>query len=100
VIVVAVNHGTMPRTIPLRAEASDGVKHLSNVLVVESNAPLVWLGDIIAEPDWLPLTNVVSIGDLLLSLGLAAWVFLAALDGRQKRRTPPESLPHLASRPG
>ena len=60
----------MPRTIPIDADASDGVDHLSNVFAVESNAPLIWLGDIIAEPDWLPLTNVVSIGDLLLSLGL------------------------------
>lgn len=99
VLVVTVNHGTMPRTIPLRADASDGVEHLSNVRVVDSDAPLVWLGDIIAEPDWLPLANVVSVGDLLLSLGLAAWVFLATLPGRRKHRTPNSSI-SLASPPG
>ena len=36
---------------------------------------LAWLGDTILEPSWLPLANVVSIGDLLLSTGLAWWAF-------------------------
>jgi hypothetical protein len=89
VLVVTVNGGSMPRTIPIAAEAPDSADHLSNVFAVESDAPLIWLGDVIAEPDWLPRTNAVSIGDLLLSTGIAGWVFLAALDGRQKRRLSP-----------
>ena len=100
VLVVTVNGGAMPRTIPLQADAPDGAERLSNVFVVESNAPLIWLGDVIAQPDWLPLTNAVSIGDLLLSTGLAGWVFLAALDGRQKRRSPARTLAHNAGPPG
>ena len=86
VLVVSVNGGAMPRTIPIAADAADSVDHLSNVFAVETDVPLLWLGDVIAEPDWLPRTNVVSIGDLLLSTGIAGWVFLAALDGKQKRR--------------
>ena len=91
VLVVTVNGGSMPRTVPLATDASDGVDHLSNVFAVESDAPLIWLGDVIAEPDWLPRTNAVSIGDLMLSAGIAGWVFLAALDGRQKRRLSPSA---------
>lgn len=91
VLVVTVNGGAMPRTIPIAADAPDSVDHLSNVFAVEADVPLLWLGDVIAEPDWLPRTNVVSIGDLLLSTGIAGWVFLAALDGRQKRRLSPSA---------
>jgi Family of unknown function (DUF5317) len=36
---------------------------------------LAWLGDIFPEPAWLPRANVVSIGDLVLATGIAAWVF-------------------------
>jgi hypothetical protein len=86
VLVVTVNGGAMPRTIPIDADAPDGVDHLSNVFASESDAPLIWLGDVIAEPDWLPRSNAVSIGDLLLSTGLAGWVFLAALEGTKRRR--------------
>jgi hypothetical protein len=89
ILVVTVNGGAMPRTVPMAADAPDSVDHLSNVFAVESDAPLIWLGDVIAEPDWLPRTNAVSVGDLLLSTGLAAWVFLAALEGRPKRRLSP-----------
>jgi len=91
ILVVTVNGGAMPRTIAIAPDVSDGVEHLSNVVAVESNAPLIWLGDVIAEPDWLPRTNAVSVGDLLLSTGIAGWVFLAAFDGRQKRRLTPSA---------
>ena len=100
VLVVTVNGGAMPRTIPLQADAQDAAEHLSNVFVVESAAPLIWLGDVIAQPDWLPRTNAVSIGDLLLSTGLAGWVFLAALEGRQKRRGPARTLAYIDGPPG
>ena len=61
---------------------------------------LIWLGDVIAQPDWLPRSNAVSIGDLLLSTGLAGWVFLAALEGRQKRRGPARTLAYIDGPPG
>jgi hypothetical protein len=76
--VVATNGGYMPR------EAADGfrpvaepaeVGRLVNVRPMTSQTRLVLLGDIIAEPAWVPLPNILSIGDLLLAGGLGAWAF-------------------------
>jgi hypothetical protein len=47
---------------------------------------LPWLADIIPEPEWLPLKNVVSVGDLLLSVG-TAWALVAR---GPRRRLPAE----------
>jgi hypothetical protein len=50
----------------------------------ESRLPL--LGDIIPEPSWMPMANVISVGDLLLSLGIAAAMLpLPAMPRRQPR---------------
>jgi hypothetical protein len=34
------------------------------------------------EPAWLPMSNIVSPGDLLLSLGAAWWAFAITRAGR------------------
>src|SRR5438093_13676913 len=78
-VVIVANGGYMPRSD--QAAASLGMpstaklmeQRLVNVEPMGERTRLGWLGDIIAQPTWLPLANVVSIGDLLLSGGLAWW---------------------------
>ena len=80
-LVIAVNDGHMPQS-PEAAVAVWGASHidpgrLQNVAVMGPETRLVWLADIVAEPGWLPLRNVVSLGDILLAAGVALWVFTA-----------------------
>jgi hypothetical protein len=80
-LVIGANGGYMPRS----TEASQAVGHpietiadghrLTNVGVLSDATRLPWLGDVLPEPDWLPMSNVLSIGDLLLAGGLAWWAF-------------------------
>jgi hypothetical protein len=77
-LVIAVNGGQMPASadavrragLPLHEEGFVN----SGVLDDPRLAPL---GDVFASPDWLPLSNVYSPGDLLLLAG-AVWVVHAA----------------------
>jgi uncharacterized protein DUF5317 len=92
-LVIVANGGYMPRSD--KAAASLGMpstaqlmqERLVNVEPLGGQTRLGWLGDTISEPRWLPLANVVSIGDLLLSAGLAWWAFrvTAASDGGSAR---------------
>ncbi len=80
-MVVALNSGYMPRSERATAllgrsptaRSDEANPRLVNVQPIDEATRLAWLGDIIPEPGWLPLANVVSIGDLLLSGGLAWW---------------------------
>jgi hypothetical protein len=83
VLVVAANGGYMPQseaahiasrgTPQTSSQASE--PQLRNVLPMSSETRLNWLGDVIPEPAWLPRNNVISLGDLLLGLGLALLAF-------------------------
>src|SRR5215216_5919029 len=86
-LVVVANGGYMPHYPEARLAA------FSSPLIVEGAAPrlrnvvpsgpesrLVPLSDIIAQPRWLPMANVVSVGDLLLSAALAWWAFSVIVD--------------------
>ena len=77
-LVVIANGGYMPVTpeapawIIARATA-DG---LHNTIVMGATTQLNALGDVLLQPAWIPpRPNVVSVGDVLLSVGVAAWVF-------------------------
>lgn len=85
-IVILANGGWMPRAEDLISLLGDGAIHAGNPDVVATNtAPigsatrLAWLADWIAQPSWLPMANLVSIGDLLLSAGAAWWTFVVTL---------------------
>lgn len=78
-VVIAANGGHMPQS-PEAAAAVWGssqidAQRLENVSVMGPWTRLPWLGDVLAEPGWLPRRNVVSIGDVLLSMGVAAWLY-------------------------
>ena len=80
-LVIALNGGHMPQS-PEAALAVWGASHidptrLQNVAAIGPTTRLAWLADVIAEPAWLPRPNIVSIGDVLLALGVASWTFLS-----------------------
>lgn len=82
---IAANSGHMPQS-PEAALAVWGAsqidpRRLQNVSVMGPNTQLAWLGDIFAEPGWLPRRNVVSLGDVVLALAVAGWLYCAALPG-------------------
>jgi hypothetical protein len=83
VLVVVANGGYMPQSADARSSArvASGTvvpptgDVLRNVVVMSDETPFRFLGDVIAEPSWFPNANVISVGDLLLGLGLAWWAF-------------------------
>jgi Family of unknown function (DUF5317) len=73
---ILTNGGRMPAT-PEAMEAAGldfAVKH-NSVAAAEPN--LSWLVDRFAAPDWVPLTNVYSVGDVIIALGAVVLVFSA-----------------------
>ncbi len=80
-LVIGANGGYMPRSTEASAAVgrpvdtiADG-QRLANVGILSDSTRLPWLGDVLPEPQWLPLSNVLSVGDLLLAAGLAWWAF-------------------------
>lgn len=68
--VIALNHGTLPASeSALRAAGISYDSGDFNNSGVLADPVLPWLGDTMATPSWLPLRNVVSIGDLLILAG-------------------------------
>jgi MFS family permease len=55
--------------------------------VVDGHHHLQFLGDIMALPSWFPFTNVFSVGDVLIALGLILVVCRVSL-GIERRRPP------------
>jgi hypothetical protein len=89
--VVVANGGFMPqspearlaaRGIPLIAEGA--APQLRTVAPTDSESRFSWLGDVVAQPRWLPMANVTSIGDLVLSTALALWAFQTIVSGRRR----------------
>jgi hypothetical protein len=89
-LVVVANGGFMPqsaearlaaRGTPLVAEGS--APQLRTVSQAGPESRLAWLGDVVAQPSWMPMANVTSIGDLVLSTALALWAFQTIAAGRR-----------------
>ena len=81
--VVLANGGYMPQSTEARLaargtpmSAAANVTQLSNVTVLGPDSKLAPLSDVIAQPRWLPRANVVSVGDLLLCVGLVGLAVL------------------------
>ena len=75
-LAIVANGGVMPADPAALAAAglldrSDAV--FSNTAAVP-HAAFAVLGDNLATPSWIPFANVLSIGDLLIGLGAAAWL--------------------------
>jgi hypothetical protein len=74
-VVIALNGGTLPadpHALAMAGIATDTGAFANSGAV--GHPVLPWLGDIIATPGWLPLRNVISVGDLLILVGAAVLV--------------------------
>ena len=89
-LVITLNNGFMPVSMAAREFA--GMPTISgrtmNVVPMNAATVLPWLGDILPLPAWIPLANVFSIGDVLITIGGVLFI--------QRALAPPHS--HLDSR--
>jgi len=91
-LVIAANDGYMPQSVEAATLVwgADTVANrqqdarLHNTAPIAADTRLPWLADVIAQPDWLPRRNVISLGDILLSLGLAGWTFQQLASARRQ----------------
>jgi Family of unknown function (DUF5317) len=87
-LVILTNGGHMPRAaLDGHTAAPDPAMtgHLTNVTPLTEETQLAWLGDVLPEPPELPLSNILSVGDVLLAAGLGSWAF-AVTTGRGATR--------------
>jgi len=80
--VILANRGHMPASLQaLRAagivepDASFESLRVTNSSLIDENTPLWFLGDIFAIPKGVPLANVFSVGDVVIGLGSAWFLF-------------------------
>ena len=94
---IALNSGVMP-TSARAARALD--RNLTTTFensALLTNPRLGFLGDVFISPEWMPLRNVFSVGDVLLLIGLCLTLVTAsrtsppapALDARRPYSVPP-----------
>jgi Family of unknown function (DUF5317) len=75
--VILANRGTMPVRLGAMHDAGRvAVTNANSTALAEPNLP--WLVDRWAAPDWIPLANVFSVGDVVIAIG-AAIVVLAGM---------------------
>jgi hypothetical protein len=79
-LAIMANGGSMPASPAALAAVGLGVGGNTNSVVVADPA-LAPLTDVFAMPDWLPLANVFSIGDVLIGVGLAIAIAAAMRPG-------------------
>jgi hypothetical protein len=74
---IVANGGQMP--VSSAAARAAGFTHISGSNVSESARRLRFLGDVFALPASLPLSNVFSIGDILIGLGMVTFVVFVSI---------------------
>ena len=88
-VAILSNGGRMPATPEAMAGAGLDFDVMHNsVAAADPNVP--WLVDRFAAPGWLPLTNVFSVGDVVIAIGAFVLVFAATgarLPGLPPRRS-------------
>ena len=88
-IAIVANGGYMPASPAAVAAIGRGeIVGYSNSAVIQSPA-LEPLTDIIALPTWLPFTNIISIGDILIGAGIAVVIVIAMRSARPSRTVDP-----------
>jgi Family of unknown function (DUF5317) len=82
-VTIALNGGVLPASPAALAQAGWTDDHrFANSTPVE-DARLAFLGDNYVTPDWVPFSNVYSLGDVLIVLG----VLVLAYRGSRRRPT-------------
>ena len=90
VVAVVANHGLMPvRPSALLAAGTQYHVHNNSIQVVDPN--LGFLIDRWAAPQWLPMGNVFSVGDVLIAIGTIVAIVAAMRVPRSARTW----LPHV-----
>ena len=89
-IAIVANGGRMPVTlaswVATGRSADDLTRHgVYNNVALASGAHLGWLGDVFPLPRLVPLANALSIGDLLLLVGVITFAFRASLPAAEGR---------------
>jgi hypothetical protein len=75
-VAILANGGRMPATPDAMAGAGLDFDVMHNsVASADPNVP--WLVDRFAAPEWVPLTNVYSVGDVVIAIGAFLLVFAA-----------------------
>ncbi len=84
VLVITANGGFMP-VLPAAREFA-GMAPLSgrdnNVILMGPDTSLWFLGDLLPLPAWMPLANVFSLGDVLITLGGVLFIQRALIPPR------------------
>ncbi len=98
VVVVVANGGYMPQSTEAAARAGlppppNPRERLTNVQPMQPDARLALFGDIFPEPALFGRANVVSVGDVLLSIGVAWWAFGVTRAAPRRRPAPSGSHP-------
>jgi MFS family permease len=83
-IAIFANGGRMPVSLASWVATGRSAQELTshgvyNNVVLARGAHLGWLGDVFPLPRIVPLANALSIGDLLLLIGVTTFVFRASL---------------------
>ena len=90
---IVANGGYMPASPTVAAEFGRGAQEVySNSRIMESPA-LAPLTDVIPLPQWLPFTNIVSIGDILIAVGIVVVIAAAMRAGRTGTADDTETAP-------
>jgi hypothetical protein len=91
-LVIFINGGHMP-TIPQNlkntsvgksAEAINQGEAVHNSAKMTSDTLLPWLGDVFYLPSWVPFSNVFSIGDVLIAVGICVYIVMNMHPARKK----------------
>jgi Family of unknown function (DUF5317) len=83
VVAVVANGGTMP-VLPGAMHGAGGSHTTLHNSTATPDPHLSWLVDRWAAPDWIPLANVFSVGDVIIAVG-AVVIVLAGLGVRLPR---------------
>jgi hypothetical protein len=84
-LAVAVNGGTMP-VLPGAMHAAGRTEVLHANSTAASDPALSWLVDRWSAPDWVPLANVFSLGDVVIAVGAMVMVVAGMGVGRPLAR--------------
>jgi Family of unknown function (DUF5317) len=92
-LAITANGGYMPASPTAAAELGrEAAEAYSNSAIMASPA-LAPLTDIIPLPGWLPFTNIVSIGDILIAIGIVVVIVAAMRAGRPRPADDGEAAP-------
>jgi hypothetical protein len=88
---ILANGGVMPasaRALEIAGLSTDPDVFTNSAVLADPRLP--FLGDVIPTPSWLPFANVVSVGDVLIVLGVAYGIHRVAGSRLAGRPRPPQ----------